>query len=122
MTPTQSAEEASWHHGLFEVFREMYTVRDFRLVLTAETVDYLREYTVGAVNRAVATEKAAKRLDYLSSEPMVVHIPQSTLYPLYLSHQENCTLIFMLFALDRQKSRKGTTLKIRFTVSCHLLV
>jgi len=86
MTPTESAEEAEWHRGIFEVLREMYTVRDFRLVLTAETVDCLEEYTVGAVKQAVATEKAAKRLDYLSSEPMVVHIPQSTLYPLYLSY------------------------------------
>ena len=77
MTPAEGAEEASWHRVLFEVFREMYTVRDFRLVLAVEARDRLGEYTVGAVKRAVATENATKRLDYLPSEPAVVYSPQS---------------------------------------------
>jgi hypothetical protein len=35
MTPAKRHEEASWHRRLFKVFREMYTVREFRLVLCA---------------------------------------------------------------------------------------
>ena len=77
MTPAQRAEEASWHRAVFEGIREMYAVRDFRLVLTVEVWDRLGEYAVGVVKQAVATEKAENRLDYLSSEPVVAYSPQS---------------------------------------------
>ena len=79
MTPEESAREDYWHSGLFDVFREMYTVRDFRLTLCAEVWDCVGEYAVRALKRAVAVEKAAERLDYLSSEPMVVLSPQASM-------------------------------------------
>ena len=71
MTPDQRATEASWHYALFEVFREMHTVVDFQLVLCADVWDCVGEYAVEALKRAVAVEKAAGRLDYLPSEPIL---------------------------------------------------
>jgi hypothetical protein len=79
MTPEERTSEDSWHRGLFDVFREMHTVRDFQLTLCAEVWDCVGEYAVQVLERAVAVEKAANRLDYLSSEPMVVHSPQSSM-------------------------------------------
>lgn len=73
VTPSRRALEASWHRRLFEVFREMYTVREFRLVLCAEVWDRAVDYAVDVLKRTVAAEKAAKRLDYLPSEPVVVY-------------------------------------------------
>ena len=75
-TPAKREREASWHRRLFEVFREMYTVREFRLVLCADVWDRLKEFTMERLKRAVAVEKAAKRLDYLPSEPLVICSPR----------------------------------------------
>ena len=75
-TPAKRERETSWHRRLFEVFCEMYTVREFRLVLCADVWDRLKEYTVERLKRAVAAEKAAKRLDYLPSEPLVICSPR----------------------------------------------
>jgi hypothetical protein len=79
ITPEESAREESWHRGLFDVFREMHTVRDFRLTLCAEVWDCVGEYAVQVLKRAVAVEKAANRLDYFSSEPMVVLSPRGSM-------------------------------------------
>ena len=79
MTPEEITREASWHRGLFEVFREMHTLRGFRLTLCAEVWDCVGEYTVQVLKRAVAVETTANGLDYLSSEPMVIHSPQSSM-------------------------------------------
>ena len=76
MTPYERRMEALWHRGLFRVFREMHAVRDFRLVLCANVWDPLGEYTVGVLKQAVTAERAAKRLDYLSLEPLVVYVPR----------------------------------------------
>ena len=76
MTPAQRAKHELWHRGLFEAFREMYTVRDFRLVLCVNVWDRVEEYTVGVMKRVVEEEKTAGRLDYLFSEPVVVYSPR----------------------------------------------
>ena len=76
ITPALGAMEASWHRWLFKVFREMYAARHFQLVLCAEVWDPLKEYTMGVLRRAVAVQKAAKRLSYLPSEPLVVSSPR----------------------------------------------
>ena len=78
MTPEDYAKEASWHRGLFEMLRRMHAVRGFRLTLCAEVWDCVGEYAVRVLKRAVAVEKVAKRLDFLSSEPMVVYSPQGS--------------------------------------------
>lgn len=79
MTPDERATDDLWHRRLFQVFRDMHTVRNFRLVLCADVWDRVGEYTVEVLKRAVATEEAAKRLDYLSSEPMVVCSPRGSI-------------------------------------------
>ena len=79
MTLTERAGQELWHRRLFKAFREMYTVRDFRLVLCVDVWDHVGEYTVKVVKQAVAAEKAAGRLDYLLSEPMVVYSPRGSM-------------------------------------------
>ena len=45
-------------------------------MLCADVWDCLGEYTVGVLKQAVMAERAAKRLDYLPLEPLVVYVPQ----------------------------------------------
>lgn len=47
--------ESTWYHQQFEVFREMYKVRDFRLVLSAYCVN---DNSARELERAVEVEKA----------------------------------------------------------------
>ena len=56
----------------------MYLVRDFQLVLRVEVHDQVGEYMIGVLKQAIAVEVAAKRLDYLPSEPLVVYSPRGT--------------------------------------------
>lgn len=74
--PSWRAMEASWHRGLFKIFCEMYTARHFQLVLCADVWGPLKEYTMRVLRRAAAVEKAAERLSYLPSEPLVVSNPR----------------------------------------------
>ena len=78
MTPEQRAKEASWHRELFKVFRWMYRLREFRLVLCAEVWDRVGEYAMRVLKQAVAAEKAGKRLDCLPSEPSVIYRPRGS--------------------------------------------
>lgn len=73
MSREEKLIQALWHSRLFEVFRETHAVRNFRLVLCAEVWDCVGEYAVQVLKRAVAVENAAKVLDYLSSEPLIIH-------------------------------------------------
>jgi len=77
-TLDQKAREASWHCDLFKVFRKMYALRAFRLVLRVGVWDCVGEYAMRVLKRAVAVEKAGKRLDYLPSEPLVIYDPQAS--------------------------------------------
>ena len=74
MSPAEIVEEAR-HSRLFEVFRKMYKVRDFRLVLCVDVWDNVGEYSVRMLKEAVATEKAKGGFDDLSSEPVVPYSP-----------------------------------------------
>ena len=67
--------EALRHHRRFEVLREVYKVRDFRLVLNATVWDPVGEYSVRMLKEAVAEEKAKGGFDDLLSEPSVTYRP-----------------------------------------------
>ena len=73
--------ETPWHHRLFEVFREMYAVRGFRLALCADVLGCVWGYMKGMLKVAVGVEKEPKRFGHLSSdpEPLVVCSPRG--YP-----------------------------------------
>jgi len=62
-----------------QVFREMYKVRDFELVLCADVWHRLGEQAIGELNQAVAAEKAEGGFDNLSSEPLVTYSPRRSL-------------------------------------------
>jgi len=76
MTPARRANEASWHRGLFKVFRRMYAVRGFQLALCVDVWDGAGEYAKGLVEQAIAVEKAGKGFDYLPSKPSVIYSPR----------------------------------------------
>ena len=79
ITPAKIAREASWHAQLFAVFREMYAVRGFQLVLCAEVWDRLGEYAKSALKEAIAVEKAAGGLVGFSPKPLVVCRPRGSI-------------------------------------------
>ena len=58
MTPEERAEEAIWRCWLFDVFREMYLVRDFRLALCADVHGPVLEYMVRELKQTIAVEEA----------------------------------------------------------------
>jgi len=76
MSPTEKAEEASWHRRRFEVLRSVRNVRDFRLVLSAEVWDPVGEYSVRMLKEAIAVEKADGGFDSFFSEPSVTYSPR----------------------------------------------
>ena len=66
------ATVASYHQRRFKELREMYMVREFRLVLCVDVLDGITEYTMRALEGAVATEKAKGMFDYLLCEPLII--------------------------------------------------
>ena len=60
------------HSGQFKVFKEMYAVRKFRLVLCADVSGWAIEHSMGVLDRAVEGEKAGGGLDYLEREPLII--------------------------------------------------
>ena len=76
VTPAEREKEASWHRGLFKVFRKMYAIRDFQLVLCVDVWDCVGEHAKGLLKEAVAVEKAKNGFDYLPLEPLVVYSPR----------------------------------------------
>ena len=67
------AEEASWHHRQFEMFREVHKVRDFQLELCADVCDGMEIYSVRELENAVAAEKASGGFDSIFTEPLVTY-------------------------------------------------
>lgn len=57
---------------MFEVFREMHTVRKFRLVLCVDAQWDHMETRYEGLRRVVAAEQEAGGFDYSSSHPLVV--------------------------------------------------
>ena len=70
---------------MLEVFREMHTVRNFRLVLYMPALQDHMAIEYEGLKRVVKMEQAAGRFDYLSSHPLVVRTiwtpPESYHYP-----------------------------------------
>ena len=65
-------EEGGAHSLRFEVFREMYEVRSFRLVLCADVFGCALMRSVRALKQIVATERESGRLDYLQCESSII--------------------------------------------------
>ena len=68
----EGGDNAIHHAGQFKVFREMYMVREFRLILCADVHDWIVERAVRVLERIVDTEKKNWRLDYLPCEPLII--------------------------------------------------
>jgi len=69
--PSERAAEALDHRKRFKMFSEMYAVREFRLVLCADVLDYAIEDTMRALECIVEKERMGGRLDYLPCEPLI---------------------------------------------------
>ena len=60
------------HRQRFKVFREMYGVREFRLVLCADVLDCVVDDAIETLEFVVEAEKARGGSDYLRCEPLVI--------------------------------------------------
>ena len=69
-------KEGLWHCGLFEVFRKMHEIRNFRLVLCIDGWDGVGEYTVQVLKQVIAKERTQRVFDDVFPEPLVVHSPR----------------------------------------------
>ena len=69
-------KEGLWHCGLFEVFRKMHEIRNFRLVLCIDAWDGVGEYTVQVLKQVIAKERTQGVFDDVFPEPSVVHSPR----------------------------------------------
>ena len=67
-------KEYLWHRELFNVFREMYTLRNFRLVLCADVWDRVGEYAMRVLEQAVVREG----FNFLPPETLVIYSPRGT--------------------------------------------
>ena len=74
----EKAREDSQHRALFEMFREIYKVREFRLVLCADVRYRVGEYTVQMLREAIAAEKAERGFDVFFPEPLVIYNPRES--------------------------------------------
>jgi len=77
MTRVKEENEASWHRGRFEVYRELHKVRNFQLVLCVDVWDCDGEYSLQRLKRYVANEKARGGFSR-SSEPLVDYRPRGS--------------------------------------------
>ena len=78
MTQAERAEETSWHHKLFGVYREVHKVRDFSLVLCADVWSPAVDYSVRMLEEAIATEKEGGGFDSSFPQPSVADNPHET--------------------------------------------
>ena len=73
-SPAQIADELGvLFDERFKVFREMRRVRDFRLVLCADSWDGVGEHMVRVLRQVVEAEKAKRGFDDTFPEPLVIH-------------------------------------------------
>ena len=56
----------------FEVFREMHSARDFRLVLCADVIDCMVVDGIETLERITKEEGAMGGLDYLLQKPLII--------------------------------------------------
>ena len=80
LSPGRMAEEASYFDWQFEMFRAMRKIRDFQLVLCADTWDVVGEYTAGVLKQAVVAEKVKRGFDDTFLEPLVIHHPRRSCF------------------------------------------
>jgi hypothetical protein len=66
------AENALRHQQRFEAIREMYGVREFRLVLCADVLDCIAKDAIRVLECIAKAEKAKGGLVYLPYEPLIV--------------------------------------------------
>ena len=78
LSPAERAAEISRHRTRFEVFREAYKVRDFRLDLCASVWGSVGEDAMGILEEAVAEERAARGHNDLLFDPWVSYNPRRT--------------------------------------------
>ena len=78
MSQVRRKVEVTRHRQRFEVFHRMHRVRDFQLVLCVDVWDRVGEYSVRALKRAVADEKARGGFSKPFSEPLVVYHPRGS--------------------------------------------
>jgi len=72
------SEEVLRHRGLFEAFRRVHKVRDFRLQLCANVWAPAGEYSVGILKEVLAEETANGGFNCFPSKPFVSYFPCST--------------------------------------------
>ena len=70
------AEEVQQHAERFDIFRKLHICRDFQLVLCVEVWEGAGEYALRLLEEAVAEERAKKRFDRFSPEPLVIYRPR----------------------------------------------
>ena len=78
LSPAERAAEISRHRTRFEVFREAYKFRGFRLALCASVWGSVGEDVMGILEEAVAEERAARGYNNLLFDPWVTYNPQRT--------------------------------------------
>jgi hypothetical protein len=76
LVPPQELDEMARnnlrHEQRFKLYREMYLVRGFRLVLCADVSNQVVEPAVQTLESLVGVEKAGGRLDYLHCEVLII--------------------------------------------------
>ena len=70
--PEIEAENVQHSRRRFKVFRQMYRVREFRLVLCVDVLDCVVEDAMWALENIVEVERESGRLDYLVCEPLII--------------------------------------------------
>lgn len=60
------------HAERFKVFREMHSVREFRLVLRADVLNRAEKHAVETLKRIVEEERLDGGLDFLRERPLIV--------------------------------------------------
>ena len=71
------------HQQRFDLFREMYRAREFRLVFCADVLDCAAEDAIRTLERVVKVEKVKGGLDYPFCEPLVTserRLPRTRLF------------------------------------------
>ena len=68
----QETESAQHHQERFKVFREMYRVREFQLVLCADVPYCVTNRAMWALEDIVEAERKNGGLDYLACEPLII--------------------------------------------------
>ena len=66
------AKRVQYHQERFELFREMYRVREFRLVLCMDVANRMERRVRLGLERIVMAEKAKGGFDYLRHEPSII--------------------------------------------------